>query len=86
MTFENRVFAEVMSLDKVILKTGGPLILYDWCLHKQGKFEDRYTQGKCHVKILTMLPQTKNYQKLQERLETDPSLLPSRDHGPLLIP
>lgn len=63
--FENRVFEEVMSLNKVILKKGGPLILYDWGPHKEQKFEDNHTQGECHVRILTMLPQTKELSKAQ---------------------
>lgn len=49
-----REIADIVSEDKVILKYGGPLIQYDLCPYKKGKFEHEqaYTgRVPCEMKV-----------------------------------
>lgn len=39
---ENRVIADIISSDKVILEEGGPLLQYNGCPYKRGKLGHRH--------------------------------------------
>lgn len=91
-SFGNRVTADVICEDEVILEWDGLLILYDWCPHKRESSE-RDTQGKCHgkmkAKIRLMPLQAKerprllaHQQKLGARQGTDHSSQRSEGTNP----
>lgn len=41
-----QVAADVISYNEVLLEKWGPLLQYDWCSYKKGKFGDTHTQGE----------------------------------------